>query len=153
MNKFIYMVVVEIVVVQVVYGLSTSWTSENKRTVGARDTKDKRSFQPCLVKCLEDGEYGGLCQNGGSCFFLSDAQTHACECKGPYLGERCEVYFPTKKRRISNAADATMCKECSATHNTCKNGGKCYYITEDSQTHCECKTGYTGRKCEKVDPK
>uniref|UniRef100_A0A1I8PY45 Protein crumbs n=1 Tax=Stomoxys calcitrans TaxID=35570 RepID=A0A1I8PY45_STOCA len=76
------------------------------------------------------------CLNGGTC--QGFATNYTCICALGFKGFNCEQ--PTTDVTSSIAAVGTGCK--------CLNGGTCSL----NGTHCYCPTGYSGDRCEKLEP-
>ena len=61
--------------------LSTITNCEKETTVGTIQTFKQKNLQ--VIYCM----------NGGSCHYLEEQQTVACECPDLYGGKRCEKYL------------------------------------------------------------
>ena len=98
------------------------------------------------------------CQNGGTCYFISDTEFARCHCRIGYTGRYCQqqgskqsyILCITSKVREFKSCFAHAClvtaviMTCSP---FCMNGGTCR--TNSSNTFCECPSGYTGSYCQK----
>lgn len=115
-------------------------------------------------KCnCKNGYIGEQCQNydpcsnspcyfDGICHELPD-HSYRCECKRERYGEHCEFVDGCK---IHSCGNNMVCRnttktgniECECNSSPCRNGGLCK-IGQNAQLFCECKSGFSGKYCER----